>query len=183
MDLLEAEKIYIANSEAARNMEPSVEWKEPGFNLEKTLNDTRGPIIEIAGPTPFYKQLQNLDAIKKPIFVSNLTPGDPLYNPFTGEYLGVHGTVDFQADARKLPVENKSVGAILASCLPANIVVDTVNEIDRVVEDSGLVIWQGVKYDTAADIQHRGFAVKHYQEFRTSQGTINNYVFKREMKG
>lgn len=93
-----------------------------GFNLQKSVNRSSGPIIEIGGPSSGgYYFLENISLPSKPI-ITNLR--DSLF----GE-LGKQ--VDQLVDGQKLPYDDSSVGIVLMQHL------DFIKEDSRPLEQAG----------------------------------------------
>ena len=59
MNLEESAEIYNRNHKDFIEKTPDVEWKEKGFSLEESINKTKGIFLEIAGPTPAFKQIED----------------------------------------------------------------------------------------------------------------------------
>lgn len=96
------------------------EWKEEGFDLQESLNNTKGPLVEIGGPTSDGYNLIDINKLKKKVLTSNLFPGAPKFsNPDDTEFdtLNFYGKVDFMADAHNLPLQDNLTGAVFVSCL------------------------------------------------------------------
>ncbi len=118
---------------------------------------SKGPIIELAGPTlGGYSMRTNYDV--DPDFTSNLVGED---EPAS------FGRVDFQADATKVPLADKSVGSVFISCLPGasrekhsetmNLRDDAIAEAGRVVKPGGYLFWRGGQPEDFEAILQQGF--------------------------
>lgn len=143
----------------------AIGWQKEGFDLLVELKNRSGPFIEVGGPT-----LSGYDIISKkqlaqtgkPMFASNNEDG--LYH-----YVGPHrksiliAKADFVADARELPLQNSSVGAVFASCLPHTIRKETIHEAARVLEQDGLLIWQGAFIDDLEWAKNAGLTLVGYE--------------------
>lgn len=110
------------------------EEKASDFDLEAELDRVRGPLVEIAGPTPGGYDLVNTQDLKRPLVTSNIKPGLPIGDTDTGEFFTHWLKVDFQADSRRLPLKDGSVGALFGNCLSHNSIEETVSEASRVLE-------------------------------------------------
>lgn len=125
-------------------------WTTKGFSIKDEIRNRQGPLIEIAGPTDHGFELVDIYALEKRVLQSNISPGCPLYDELTGEFLCYTGQVDFQADTQNLPLGDGKVGVLFASYLPKEIRDRTIQEAKRVLEDGGLLVWQG---GTTEDIE------------------------------
>lgn len=180
MNLEEGTEIYNNNQQYFIDKAPDFAWKEDGFNLTEAINNTKGMFLEVAGPTPIrYKQIEDFSKINKQLTVSNITPGVKLYNPFTGEYVGTTGSVDLRADATLLPLEDSSVGALLVSCLPVEPAKNAIKEMQRVVENKGVVVWEGGSEKIMKTLLENGFALKSYQQMNFENGSVYNFVCQK----
>lgn len=125
---------------------PTESWKKNGFNVDEELMKRKGPFIEVAGPTFGGYEIVDMNNLHRDVFVSNITPGVSICHHKTGKELGYIGDpVDFQADARKLPFANNSLGAIFISGsmkIPSGLSNDFMDEAKRTLEEGGLLIWQ-----------------------------------------
>lgn len=76
-----------------------------GFNYCEAIKDIKGPVVEIAGPTPRGYRI-----------IDNKLPSNPfITNSEQSEKLGY---IDALVDARCLPLKLGSVGMLLVSCIP-----------------------------------------------------------------
>lgn len=183
------------------------------FDLLGELEKRKDKFVEVAGPTErgfmFYdfkegeepKRLNLLDYISKDkMYVSNLFKGVAHWNPNTGEFLGIENSVDFRADAKKLPLKDESIGAFFGSCLgsfPLSALADirmkmpseavqsdeyaedgitnvfrekALKEAMRVLKKDGLLVWQGGKLSDTEFAKQLGFEIGHQEEYRYSTG-------------
>jgi len=132
-----------------------------GFNLKEELEARTGPFIEIAGPTPEGFEFVDYDKLDRKVFISNIGNGLPLQDDEKGEIIGHWGKVDFQADSQKMPLRQQSVGALFASKMDIDVVIDTIKEANRILEPGGIFILQGVtKKDIIDLVKELGFEVK-----------------------
>lgn len=147
------------------------------IDVTAALNHTRGPILEVAGPTREGYPMIDPARLKKRVWLSNLFSGLPLwiresavdrlvsqpgYRRFEGpmpraaERVGMRppnvlwGRVDLQADGTALPIRPGSVGAILISRLNGPARNGAMREAYRALEPGGLLIWKSVG---AGDLQ------------------------------
>lgn len=90
-------------------------YKDENFDVYDRLSEVKGPLIEVGGPTDNGYDLVDTSKLDKKIYVSNLFPGAPYFEK--GKFIGYEGPVDFQADARDLPLKPESVGAIFLKAL------------------------------------------------------------------
>lgn len=149
-----------------------VQWEREGFSVTESIKQLSGPLIEIAGPTEEGYDLVDFSKLgnDKKLFISNLSPGCPLYDQMTGEFLGYAGKLDFQADATKMPIKNEGCGALFASCVPTQIREKTLAEAHRVLQEGGLFVWQGALDNDIEIAKKSGFEVMKY-----SRHVFNDY--------
>lgn len=120
-------------------------WFKKGFSLIDEIRNRQRVFIEIGGPTPKGFELINFSDFLKRVFVSNITRGNPIYNSETAELLGYGNEekIDFLTDGRRMPFRDGSISVCFISCLPVKIRKDVLEDVVRVLEDGGLVVWQG----------------------------------------
>jgi hypothetical protein len=160
-------------------------WTKEGFSIEDEIRDRQGPLIEIAGPTDYGFELVDLSKLDKKVFVSNISPGCPLYDDVTGEFLCYTGQVDFQADAQNLPFRESGIGILFASCLPKEIRNRTIQEAKRVLEDGGLLVWQGGTDEDIESAKKIGLEPVEYSKHlnQATQTYSWNVIFKKNEAG
>lgn len=151
-------------------------WQNKGFNLEYELSNPIGPMIEIAGPTSVgYETTQGiiqLPDLPNKVFVSNISPGCPIFNDKTGEFVNYIGKIDFKADARALPIAEGSLGALFASCLPDPIREKSLQEAHRVLKQNGLLVFQGLTSKDLNKAQELGFQIEEIKRFTDAIGIL-----------
>ncbi len=127
------------------------------FDVYEKIEQLEGPFVEVAGPTEGGYTLIDIDALKpREIYISNIFPGAPRYNTDSDGIESYYGNVDFQADARQLPLKDESVGALFVSCFPKspsiayhgntqgeNQRLIVIQEALRVLRKGGILVWQG----------------------------------------
>ncbi|OIP79594.1 MAG: hypothetical protein CO002_00975 [Candidatus Portnoybacteria bacterium CG_4_8_14_3_um_filter_44_10] len=147
-------------------------WQKEGFNLEERLKRTKGPFIEIGGPTLGDYDMVDIENLERKLHVSNLCQGAPKIRE--GGIL-LEGKVDFQADGRMLPFRDNSLGAMFVSCL-GNIKTHPyfkkyydeclrekiIRDSFRALEQGGLLVWQGCKNQDVEFAENIGFKVLKY---------------------
>lgn len=144
----------------------SVGWSEDQFDVADALKTIRGPIVEVGGPTPDGFRMIHKRMIAesgKQYLTTNVTDG--LYQP-VGENptkVAKMQSVDIVADIKHLPFADRSMGAVFASCLPMDIRADAMLEARRVLEDGGLLVWQGTFSDDFEVARRVGFEVVAYE--------------------
>ena len=134
-------RILFRDASAPSLNEKKERWVKEGFSLIEEIKKIKKPLIEVGGPTTQGFELVDPEKLDKKVFISNITPGCPYYSG--GEVLGYIGKIDFQADAERLPFKDKSLGGLLASCLPNDIREKTIREAVRVLDEGGIFVWQG----------------------------------------
>ncbi len=139
------------------------DWKrDSNFDLTQALNDVKGPIIEVGGPTESGFPLANWDEVKKKVYVSNIEPGAPIYGQ-DGTFSHYYGKVDFLANAKALPFGKNTIGAIRADALPPNVFEDAILEARRVLIVDGLLILQSLDADAVLFVSKNGFKLIQYE--------------------
>lgn len=133
-------------------------WIENGFVAKEAVNKTKGPAIEVAGPTERGYSLVNAEALDKKLQVSNIKAKGVKYCEGV-----VQGEIDFQADAVNLPLVSGSVGSLFASCLPKEVRIGALNEAQRVLEDGGLFVYQGVVTEDILRAEKLGFKLVQFR--------------------
>lgn len=158
---------------------------DPNFDLEGFLLDDTKQFIEVAGPTLSGFSMVPDDIYPngiKNILVSNIHPGVPYYNN-DGE-MELQGTVDFEADSRALPFKDNSVDGVLASCLMHDTRDETLKEMNRVLKQGGIIIWQGAIIDDIVVARDLGLRITDYEETRSGyrrpdSQTYMNVIFQK----
>ncbi len=149
------------------------DWKEKDFDALKRLAETKGILLEVAGPTEEGYNLVDIKKLPKKLFITNITPGRPQFDPETGEFIGYGAKVDFVEDATKMTFNENSVGAVFSSCIGSinvegleqdGIREKTIKEAYRVLEPGGLLIWQGGNEEE--------FSIARRCEFRLLQSKV-----------
>lgn len=135
----------------------------PTADIQDLLDNIKGPVVEIGGPTPEGFTLLGALALRlpsKPV-VTNIE------NPVTLNPFGDNPTtyeVDDVVDVRNMKYGDGSVGMILACALPYRLHKSLIAEAARVLESGGLLlIEQAVTADGLEYAQDHGFDVL-YQE-------------------
>jgi hypothetical protein len=162
----------------------SVEWKKDDFDLLETIKGLNSPVIEVAGPTDRGFELIDESKLDREVWVSNISPGYPMWNDNTGEFIGYFGKVDFQADATTLPFATDSLGGILASCLPSEVREDAIKEASRSLKEGGVLVWQGGVASDIKTAEDGGFEAVQYTKKRISYtdnrtGDVYNVIFQK----
>ena len=155
---------------------------QDGFNPTKAIELTNGPIVEIGGPTekgyefvPIYERIQQ--KYPERVLITNIAPGLPKNNPDTGELVGYEypDKIDARIDATHLPFGQNSVGTILMSNMPVNIMQDAITEAHRVIESGGYLVIQGIDANDIYLLQKLGFELKAGS--RTYYESIGMFLF------
>lgn len=146
---------------------PEDSYTQRGFDLNTEVNERTGLFVEIAGPTDNGYELTDLTKLPKKVHISNIYPGSPRFNPKSGKVDTIVGTVDFVADARKLPFKAGSIGILLASCLPGQINPDVLGEADRVLEPGGLFVCENTTDDLVESATLGDFNLVSYRKEKT----------------
>lgn len=128
-------------------------------DVAATVNETRGPIIEVGGPTEDYSPIINpvivAERLARPVFVSNVAR---------------IGAVSLQADGTRLPLGNDSIGLMFASCLPHDMRNDFYIEAHRTLEDGGVLAYKNAKDLDIAHVLSLGFKMIAYRR------SMNTYL-------
>lgn len=154
------------------------EWKRhKDFNLNTEIAKLSAyPIIEVGGPTESGFPLVSWEDVTNATFTSNITPGSPTYSQ-DGELSHYYGKVDFQADAKKLPLKEKSVGMLISDSLPPEILDNYIDEANRVLVDQGILLIQGLNEDDVLFITKNNFELMQY---KFKDGSIYYAVFRKK---
>jgi len=123
------------------------------FNLEEAIRQAPGDVIEVGGPTGHSWHKLDIKRSGREVRVSNIEPSDKLY-----------GRIDFQADARKLPLRDDSLGVLFAANLPYDIAEGTIDEAMRVLKPGGLFIADGLKREAVEHAKKLGLLRKEQIE-------------------
>lgn len=186
-----------SNSEDPRNIIRK-EWRDENFNVYVKMHHLKGPLIEVAGPTKSGYELVDFDTLDRKVMVSNIYQGTPKLG-VDNKPEGFYGRVDFEADARQLPLKDKSAGAIFSSNfgliqnqdLPPEerlrrsneARIDVIKEANRVLKEGGLLIWQGGKAQDVEFAKQHGFVVRQMIETRNrikpEDPTWYNIIFEK----
>lgn len=176
-------KEELANTDKGRREVKS--WTV-GFNLKQAFESTKGPFVEIAGPTLEGYLIADFSKLSKHVYTSNIaTPGLPYYNQ-NGELAGFIGRVDFSADSTKLPLADNKVGALFGSCLQRPTIPNTLSEASRVVEDGGLLLLQSTFEDVKGLALSYNFSLRaemvtsYKQSLFVPPQKIYDYIFQRQ---
>jgi len=174
-------------------------------DLTAALNATRGPIVEVAGPTTAGFAAIDAARLEKPVLQSNLMAGLPLWGdrieqddaafgvrPYHGPPTPsmvkagmarapkwLVGRVDFQADATALPLRDKVLGAVLVSCLNRPSRPGALREAARVLEAGGLLVWQGAFAEDLLLARSLGLELVAEHGGRARDGTARTVVFQK----
>ena len=149
-------------------------WMDPDFDIEEKLKNVKGLLIEKAGPTESGYSMVDTQGLGKKIYTSNIYEGCPILED--GKTVNFFGKVDFQADAKKLPFRNGTIGAVFCSCLGKvctddedffrnrmkNVILreEAIKEALRVLEPGGLLILQDFWMEDMKMAEHLGFKIK-----------------------
>ena len=169
------------NSISIENTDTDEMWTKDKFSIENEIKLRDGPLIEIGGPTVSGFDLVNFDSLDKKIFTSNITPGCPLHDIMTGDFLGYIGKIDFQADAQRLPFKDNGIGVLFASCLPFKIRKNVIHEAKRVLEKNGLLVWQAGTENDIIEAKLNGFELMQYN--KRLYGLVYNWnmIFRKKI--
>lgn len=171
------------DSDPVENKNTNERWIKKGFSIENEMKHKHGPLMEIGGPTLGGFELVNFDSFDKDkkIFVSNITPGRSLYDGISGQFLGYTGKIDFMADAQKLPFRDGEIGALFASRLPIEIREKVIHEAKRVLEENGLLVWQGGREEDMKSAERVGFQLVEYS--KKLYGSVYNWnvIFQKKI--
>lgn len=172
------------------------DWKEKDFDVLKRLAETKGILLEVAGPTEGGYGLVDINNLPKKLFISNISPGKPQFDPETGKFIGYGGKVDFVEDATKMTFNENSVGAIFSSCIGSinveglqqdDIREKTIKEAYRVLEPGGLLIWQGGNEEEFSFTRECGFRMLQCKITRGKypsgeDAVVYDFIFEKPKK-
>lgn len=172
------------------------DWKEKDFDALKRLAETKGILLEVAGPTEDGYELVDINKLPKKLFISNIAPGKPQFDPETGKFIGYGGKVDFVEDATKMTFNENSVGAVFCSCIGSinveglqqdDIRKKTIKEAFRVLEPGGLLIWQGGNEEEFSFARECGFRMVQCKttegEYKSGEKAfVYSYIFEKPKK-
>ena len=150
---LKQNKIHEFDGEYARFT--FYEWKDKNFDTYVKINSISKPLIELARPTKQGYHLLDTSGLKNKIYTSNIDKFPEMGEEDNKEI------IDFQADSKHIPLKNNGVGVIFCSYLPYNERSETISETERVLEDNGLLIWQGGTIEDLQKAYELGFRVRH----------------------
>jgi hypothetical protein len=161
-----AQRKFIDRIKSRLGLIHSVGWAAQGFDVADAFKKLRGQIVEVGGPT--------LDGFKivhqkiladsgKQYITTNINDGLYQMAGGTSEKVVKIKNVDVVADSRQLPFADGSLGAVFASCLPLGIRAETMLEARRVLEDDGLLVWQGTMKDDYEVAQRIGLELLAYE--------------------
>lgn len=169
------------NNQETKNKDHIVEetyWKADNFDLLKEINSTKGPIVEIGGPTD--NTLLDFNGLNKKLHVSNITRGLPIYDTHTGELVKYLSKVDFQADATALPLRDNSVGALTSAYLPHYLADRFFDQSAKALEPGGLLLFQGGRKRDFFEAIKYGFRPVQYRSERDiSNNEQWDIIFKK----
>jgi len=134
---------------------PADSWTNPGFDKEQVLKQVQGPLLEVGGPTMRGYVTIDVSRLPRRLWITNITRN------FCPPDVKDQGHIDMEANATNLPFADKSIGAEFVSCLLCSR-RKVLNEAYRVIEDKGLLFWQGAQ-DTEVIYAHLlGFEMQEY---------------------
>lgn len=129
--------------------------KDKHQDFIEDIGSTKGPIIEVGGPTLRPENLGLAYTLRGYIGIAREKDKVFISNVFGSN-------VDFRADARSLPFESETIGAIYASALPVDITRQTILEAYRVCETGGFLVFNDGTYDGICIGLHVGFELIYY---------------------
>jgi hypothetical protein len=163
---------------------PDGEWTEPGFRyLAEILHS--GKKIEIGGPTDEGYRFSNEAVIHMPEDLQlNIKPGVPNYDSYTGEFRGFVGSdqVDAIAEGQHLPLRNESVGTVMFSELPIDVIPGVIKESARVLKNNGFIMAQAIDEREYRLLVDSGFKLKksYKQEVLPLSSDVWNVIVQKE---
>jgi hypothetical protein len=123
------------------------------------VDETRGPIIEVGGPTEDYSPVTRpsiiAERLERPLFISNIAR---------------IGAISLQADGTGLPFRDASIGIMFASCLPQDVRNDFYVESHRTLEDGGILAYKNARDLDMAHVLSLGFKMVAYRR------SMNTYI-------
>lgn len=143
------------------------QWMEDSFDPIAEIEKLNGTLLEVGGPTLGDYRVLNTNKLQqelhRKLHVTNIYPDLPQY-PEDPDLIptSFYGKVDFQVDATNLSLRDKSVAALFASNLPADIREQVLTEAKRVLQSGGLLIWQGTLPEDLQYAQKLGYQIKEY---------------------
>lgn len=127
--------------------------------VNKLIENTNGPAIELGGPTlDGFRQIDT-SSLNKQLIVSNTTNGLPVYDLTTGKHIGNIGKVDKIIDATNLGMNENSVGAFVAQSLPHDVAQKLLDEAYLVLEPGGILVLDQTFSDILPRATNLGYKV------------------------
>lgn len=141
--------------------------------LEDLISSTHGPTVEIGGPTEGgYHMGKDTTWHPVPDYITNVSPERPtLY----GQDIGSQD-INLILEADKMPFAAASVGVVFASNLPREVRMPMFQEVCRVLEDGGYLVYQGGLEEDIKKAGELGFTVEKY--YRKYKHGLCNIVLK-----
>jgi len=175
-----------------KNEEILKNFYESGFSVEKKLKELEGPFVEVAGPTTEGYELVNLNKLDKKLFVSNLRDSPwrgkidfrsdvrklPIIdNSVSALFVSNLGGPQFDSPEEFKQLRNKFFSEKrdlidkkeikkfikLSNIEFRKLKNEAIKEAFRIVEDKGLLIWQGGDKEDIIYAEHLGFVKKVIQ--------------------
>lgn len=158
------------------------------LNIEEVLQQRKGAFIEIGGPTPSKYSLErpyksfDIHKLPKKLITTNIALGVTQYeysDEAEEEVPVAYFPADLQADGLRLPFADSGIGAVFVSNLPIIIREAVFQEISRVLEPGGVVIWEGGTTQDRQFAQNAGLNVKVQIVPPNSDSIVLEYIFQK----
>lgn len=127
--------------------------------LEDLISSTHGPTVEIGGPTEEgYHMGKDITWHPVPDYITNVSSERPtLY----GQDIGSQD-INLVLKADKMPFAAASVGVVFVSNLPREARMPMLQEVHRVLEDGGYLVYQGGREEEIKKAVELGLTVEQY---------------------
>ena len=147
-------------------------FKMKGFNIDKKLKQINGSFVEIGGPTVQEFNLINTKELPKKLITSNIRTHKNIDKP------------DFFADAKNMPLENNSVGALFSKniSIDSSEYKDLAKEAWRIIEPGGVFIFEGGRKDIFKSAKETGFNVVQHSVQTGKNDLYCNFIFEKPQK-
>ena len=152
------------------------EYRAPGFDVNEEVNKRKnGRVIDVGGPSRFVGDNFGVDSsdIKK-VWSTNLEKT---------AYPGTREKVDFQSDARNLPLESGSADVIFSEGFSHVVKAhgdEIFPEMHRILKDGGLYLLHATDTEGVKKAENAGFEVKEIANIdQTDPGNLFIVVFQK----
>ncbi|MEK7168690.1 MAG: hypothetical protein AAB778_01640, partial [Patescibacteria group bacterium] len=124
---LEVRNTSIRN-DVSLNQDDNTQW------ANFLIDNTKGPVLEIGGPSLSGYKIIDIQSLKKPITVTNINGGVKFEN------IGLVGIADKKLDATNMNLKPNSVGSFISKSLPKSIYPEYFSEAYKALEPDGIIV-------------------------------------------